>query len=98
MKVLTCNVGSTSLKFKLYIMPQKTLLAQSRIERVGTNSAIYHYENPDKDIAIQEDRQHIPDYLTGITRFLDDLTGVERGAIGSIGEIEAVGFKTVLSK
>ena len=79
-------------------MPEKTLLAEGRIERVGTDNAIYHYANPNTDTDIKMENQSVPDYLSGITRFLDDLTGAETGAIDSISEIEVVGFKTVLSK
>lgn len=97
-KILVCNVGSTSLKFKLYIMPQKQLLAEGRIERVGTDDAIYNYGNPYKNIVIKEANQSVPDYLSGISRFLKDLTGSETGAIATVEEIEVVGFKTVLAK
>ena len=45
MKVLVCNVGSTSLKFKLYEMPEAKLLAVSGVERVGSDhDAIFRYE------------------------------------------------------
>ena len=36
MKILVCNVGSTSLKFKLYDMPACTVLSQGKAERVGS--------------------------------------------------------------
>ena len=39
----------------------------------------------------------IPDYTCGIRMFLDALTDPQTGAIRSLGEIEAVGFKTVLA-
>lgn len=98
MKILACNVGSTSLKFKLYIMPEKILLAESKIERVGTDDAIYYYVNSENKTRVELERQTIPDYHSGIARFLEDLTGEETGAICSVNEIEVVGFKTVLSK
>ena len=45
MIVLVCNVGSTSLKFKLYDMPEARVLAVSGIERVGSDhDAIFRYE------------------------------------------------------
>ena len=31
MKILVCNVGSTSLKFKLYDMPEGSVLAQRAV-------------------------------------------------------------------
>ncbi len=97
-KVLVCNVGSTSLKFKLYLMPEKNLLAEGKIERVGTEEAIYYYGNPDRNLTIYEEQQLVPDYLNGVQRFLNDLTGEETGAIRHVEEIEVVGFKTVLAK
>ena len=46
MKVLVCNVGSTSLKFKLYEMPEKKVYATAKVERVGSESeAIYSFTN-----------------------------------------------------
>ena len=46
MKVLVCNAGSTSLKFKLYEMPKCELLATGKVERVGSaNDAIFGYCN-----------------------------------------------------
>ena len=35
LKVLICNAGSTSLKFKLWGMPGETVLAAGRVERIG---------------------------------------------------------------
>ena len=35
MKILVCNAGSTSLKFKLYQMPEEQVLAECRIERIA---------------------------------------------------------------
>lgn len=45
MKLLVSNVGSTSLKFKLYDMPSERVLCEARIERVGGDDAIYTYKN-----------------------------------------------------
>ena len=43
MKILICNAGSTSLKFKLWDMPGFAALAEGRVERVGSGDAIFHY-------------------------------------------------------
>ena len=46
MNVLVCNVGSTSLKFKLYDMPSCKVLAQCGVERVGSaDDALFHYRS-----------------------------------------------------
>ncbi len=99
MKVLVCNVGSTSLKFKLYDMPEAKLLAQCGVERVGSDhDAIFRYEKCGSGRKISHEKIHIPDYETGIRLFLDCLTGEEAGVIGTVTEIERVGFKATLSK
>lgn len=96
MKILICNVGSTSLKFKLWEMPGHGNLAQGKVERVGSERAIFQYEH--EGYCHRLEPVHIPDYTTGIRMFLDCLTGGESPAIAALEEIEAVGFKTVLSK
>ena len=99
MKVLVCNAGSTSLKFKLYDMPESELLATGKVERVGSpDDAIFGYENCLIGYRVEEGGQNIPDYRTGIQRFLLCLTSGEGRVLDEIGEIERVGYKSVLSK
>lgn len=99
MKILVCNVGSTSLKFKLYEMPETRLLAQCKIERVGSaDDAIFQFKNVQNGYEANREKQNIPDYRTGIHDFLDCLADVENGVISSIDEIERVGYKATLSK
>ncbi len=99
MKVLICNAGSTSLKFKLYEMPACTLLATGKVERVGSrDDAIFVYCNTLSGYALEQEGQDIPDYQTGIRRFLQYLTQGEGAALGAVCEIERVGFKATLSK
>ncbi len=99
MKILVCNVGSTSLKFKLYELPVNAVLARAGVERVGSrNDALFRYVNEETCASIDLSAQDIPDYRTGIERFLRCLTDPETGVIEDISEIERVGFKATLSK
>ncbi len=99
MKVLAANVGSTSLKFKLFEMPEETALCEAKIERVGSrDKAIFAYGSLVTGKHYRLERQCIPDYTTGIRMFLDALVSGEYGVIKSVGEIDRIGFKTVLSK
>ncbi len=99
MKVLVCNAGSTSLKFKLYEMPKCELLATGKVERVGSaNDAIFGYCNCGTGYQEEAAGQNIPDYRAGIQRFLTCLTQGEGAVLGDISEIERVGYKSVLSK
>ena len=55
MKILICNAGSTSLKFKLYDMPAEEVLASGGVERVGsTDDAIYKYDNASRGVSLRE--------------------------------------------
>ncbi len=96
MNLLICNVGSTSLKFKLYSMPSETVLSDVKIERVGsTDSAILNYHDTVFGNHVYRDGLCIPDYSSGIRLFLNELA---ESAKISVQAIEAIGFKSVLSK
>lgn len=96
MKILVCNAGSTSLKFKLWEMPEQSVLAEGKVERVGSDRAIFQYIH--NEFSLKKEPVAIPDYTTGISLFLDTLCTGTGAALCCISEIEAVGFKTVLSK
>lgn len=99
MKVLVSNVGSTSLKFKLFDMPEENVLCEAKVERVGNVSeAIYSYKNLLNGYSIKKENCCVPDYSAGIKMFLDSMTDSENGVLDNTDEIEAVGFKTVLAK
>ena len=99
MKVLVCNVGSTSLKFKLYEMPEKKVYATAKVERVGSESeAIYSFTNTATGEKIEKDHLAVPKYSDGIALFLGDLLDKKQNILSDIKEIGAVGFKTVLAK
>lgn len=97
MKLLVSNVGSTSLKFKLFEMPAERVLCDARIERVGGDDAIYTYKNCLTGHSERATGCHVPTYTEGIRLFLEDMCS-EHGAAESADEVAAVGFKTVLAK
>ena len=99
MKILVCNVGSTSLKFKLYEMPEKKIYATAKVERVGSaTEAIYSFTNVTTGEKIEKDHLAVPKYADGIALFLSDLLDAKQNILSDIKEISAVGFKTVLAK
>ncbi len=99
MKLLVSNVGSTSLKFKLFEMPAETVLCEAKVERVGsTTSAIYSYKNLVTGFKTAGENLSIPTYGDGIHLFLGDMTHSEHGVAASVEEVGGVGFKSVLSK
>lgn len=99
MKILVCNVGSTSLKFKLYEMPECAVISTCKIERVGSGSdSIFQYVNCLKGEAVNQSGISIENYKAGIQKFLDCVTNEQTGVIRQIREIQRVGFKATLSK
>ena len=99
MKVLVCNAGSTSLKFKLMEMPQETVLCEAKVERVGSeSSAIYAYTNLIGNIKELRENLNVPNYGAGIRLFLDSMTSPESGVLDSVAELGGIGYKSVLSK
>ena len=98
MKILVSNAGSTSLKFKLFDMPEETALCDARVERVGSrDAAIFTYVNLITGEKKRMDGLCVAEYTDGIDLFLQELTREGTGVLGDIGEVEAVGFKTVIA-
>ena len=87
MKILVCNAGSTSLKFKLLSMPEGKVLSKGAIERIGSKESAYRFSGT--DTAAVQGTQSVPDYTGGILLYLDYL--------GGAGSADAVAFKTVLA-
>lgn len=98
MLILVCNAGSTSLKYKLFNMPDERTLIEGKVERVGREDAIFSCTNHVAGITEKKENISVPDYSTGIRIFLNALLDPHKGYLKSMEELEAVGFKTVLAK
>ncbi len=91
MKILIANPGSTSYKCKLYKTDDFEMLFQATVEKIGDKSGFYSFQfqgNP-----IQKTEIPIPDYQTAVNLTLESLRSQY-----PIKSLDAVGFKTVLSK
>ena len=91
MYLLVCNAGSTSLKLKLYAMPEERVLAECRMDRIG-DAAGGSFSYSDCWGAVKQCVVNIQHYEQGLHLFMEQL-GMER-----LHRIEAVGFKSVLSR
>lgn len=96
MFVLVCNVGSTSLKFKLFDFPSEEVLFMGKIERIGEQTSPCSFTNL-KTNTKKTTTTSVANYVFGIRLFLDELMGTN-GVINEINDIKIVGFKTVISK
>jgi acetate kinase len=95
MKILITNVGSTSLKYGLYEMPSEELQAQGRIERVGEEVSTCSIRSADAE---WNEQKQLKDFPAAIEYVKSLLVDEDRGAVKSLSEIDAVGFKVVHAK
>lgn len=95
-KILVINVGSTSLKFKLYAMPDEQVLATGRIESIGQERSEFQYKYGEG--RGNSGTATFTGYAGAIEHLLEQLLSPECDVLASLDEVAAVGFKTVLAK
>lgn len=93
MKILVLNCGSSSVKYKLFDMEQKSVIAQGGVEKVGLEGAFIKFTLPGGEKVVVE--KEIPGHQTAIELILSILTSEQYGAIQSLQEIGAVGHRVV---
>ena len=90
MKLLSVNAGSSTLKFRLYEMPEEKLIMKGMYERIGLEGSSY-------SIRIGEDKQgelvELKDHRDAVNLLLKQL--LENNVVDSLDEIEAVGHRVV---
>lgn len=90
MKLLSVNAGSSSLKFRLYEMPEEKLLMKGMFERIGLFGSCYSIRIGDEKIS-----KDVPlkDHNEAVKNLLEEL--INNKVISSLAEIEAVGNRVV---
>ena len=93
MKILVLNCGSSSIKYKLYNMDDKSVLAQGGVERIGLDEAFLKLTLPngEKKVIMHD----MPDHKEGVNFVFQTLLDKEIGAIKDLSEIDAVGHRVV---
>ena len=90
MKVLSVNAGSSTLKFRLYEMPEEKLLMKGNIERIGLFDSHYSIRIGESKI---EKEAEIENHSDAVQILLKEL--IENKVISSLDEIKAVGHRVV---
>ena len=93
MKILVLNCGSSSIKYKLFDMSNKEVIASGGIEMIGLEGSFLKFLAPDGEKRIIE--KDIPEHTVGVELILQTLTDPKYGAIHSLNEINAVGHRMV---
>ena len=90
MKLLSVNAGSSTLKFRLYEMPEEKILMKGNYERIGLDGSKYSLTIGDKKESAEV---VMNDHKDAVALLLKHL--LEHKAISSLDEIEAVGHRVV---
>ncbi|HHY04581.1 MAG TPA: acetate kinase [Thermoanaerobacterales bacterium] len=93
MKVLVINCGSSSLKYQLFNMKNKSVMAKGLVERIGLEVGMLKHQPADKDKV--EISENIPNHRVAVKMMLDALLDKDHGVIKDVSEIGAVGHRVV---
>jgi len=93
MKILVINAGSSSLKYQLFDMADRKVLAKGLCERIGIDGSRLKHKplNSDEIIIDKEMKNH----AQAIQIVIEALTSPEYGVISDMSEISAVGHRVV---
>ena len=89
-KVLTINSGSSSLKFKLYEMPEEKVLCSGNCEKIGLDKGIFTIKYDGKK---EVSEPVFPNHKVAAQKVVDEL--LAKNIISSYDEIKAAGHRIV---
>lgn len=89
--ILVLNCGSSSIKYKLFEMTSKKVVANGGIEKIGMVGSFIKYSLPNGEKKIEE--IDIPEHSKGVEIIFSKLTDPQTGALKSLNELDAVGHR-----
>ena len=93
MKILVLNCGSSSIKYKLFNMDDRSVMAQGGVEKIGLKDSFLQVKLPSGEkVKIEKE---MPEHTVGIQLILDTLIDPKIGCIRDLKEINAVGHRVV---
>lgn len=93
MKILVINAGSSSLKYQLFDMTNKSVLAKGLCERIGIEGGALKHTPAGKDtFKIHSDMK---DHNDAIALVINALADKDHGVISSMADIGAVGHRVL---
>ena len=90
---MVLNCGSSSIKYQLFNMVSKDVLAKGILEKIGLQGSFMKHEKESGEKCRFEGE--ILDHQIGIEYILGVLTSKKHGCLKSLDEIEAVGHRVV---
>jgi acetate kinase len=93
MKILVLNCGSSSIKYQLFDMINRTVIAKGGIEKLGMKGSFLKHVRSDHQVVVFEGE--ILDHKIGIEYILGVLTSEKHGCLKGLEELDAVGHRVV---
>lgn len=87
-KILAINSGSSSLKFKLFEMPEEKLIVKGQVDRIGFTDAVFEESFNDQDT---KQTLNVPDHNMAVKLVIDSL--VDNKIVADLTEIKGVGHR-----
>ena len=92
MKILVVNAGSSSLKYQLFEMNSRTIIAKGLIERIGIPGSKLTQTVGEDKFSIEID---MPTHVEASAAMIKALTDKEHGVVDNMDEISAVGHRVL---
>lgn len=90
MKIMSVNSGSSSIKFKLFEMPEEVVIASGQVDKIGFDDATFSIKfNGKEDVTTLPIKSH----TLGAQLIIDGL--IEHKVVSDMKEIEALGHRIV---
>lgn len=93
MKILVLNCGSSSIKYQLFTMTDRVVIAKGGIEKLGMKGSFLKHVRQDGQVVVFEGE--ILDHKIGVEYILGILTSEKHGCLKSLDELDAVGHRVV---
>jgi len=91
-KILVINCGSSSLKYEVWAMPQRTSLGRGIVERIGEPKGRITQKTPRCDYVRE---LPVPHHKAAMELVREALTDPQKGILADLGEIAGVGHRVV---
>lgn len=90
--IIVINSGSSSLKYEVFKMPERTSLGKGLVERIGEASGYLSQSSPLGTIKIEKT---IKDHRVAMEMLGQALINPEKGILKSLKDIDAIGHRVV---
>lgn len=90
-KIFAINCGSSTLKFKLFEMPEAKIIASGMVDRLGLNGSVFKIQNEKGEV--KEIKKNISNHKSAVQLLMKELINFK--ILKNLNELGAVGHRVV---